>query len=327
MTGESVRSQILSSLVHALEAVDSDTEAHVQRTRLMGKALGMKIGLSAYEGHSLNLLCLLHDIGKISVPLEILNKPGKLSEEEWAVLRSHPAKGASLVSSSEELSFLAPMILSHHERWDGKGYPRGLKGEEIPILARIISIVDAYDAMVNDRSYRKALSIEKAKEEIRLNAGTQFDPRLAAAFLEILEENPELAQGKKTGGEVPEFVGFQSGETKKDFTAPIPFCNYILDADQYIIKVDEEFTKMTGYTEEEVLHKKTQFDMLPVEDVENYKVHVGNQFALHENIAYLRHRIKRKDGKIITVACCGQVYFDSAAKVYRSKILVVEIDR
>ena len=230
-----------------------------------------------------------------------------------------------MVSASDELAFLAPMVLSHHERWDGKGYPRGIAGEEIPILSRIISIVDAYDAMVNDRSYRVALSVDEAKEEIRRNAGTQFDPVLAKAFLEILAENPKLAQGKKTGGAVPEFKGFKKGEAGNGYTAPIPFCNYILDPDNVIIKVDSEFTKITGFEESETIGKMTQFDLLPEEDRDDYRIHVGNQFALHPDIAYLRHRIKRKDGEIITVACCGTVYFDSAVKAYRSKILVFEI--
>lgn len=176
----SVRSQTLSSLVRALEETDADTEAHVRRTQKMGVALGRKLGLSDAELTDLQLLCLLHDIGKISIPLDILNKPGKLTEEEWAVLRTHPEKGYQIARTSDELKSIAEMILYHHERWDGGGYPEKLAGEQIPVLSRIIAIVDAYDAMVNDRSYRKALPPEKAQEEIRLNAGTGAGLRSSA---------------------------------------------------------------------------------------------------------------------------------------------------
>jgi len=132
---------------------------------------------------------MLHDIGKIGIDDKILNKPGKLTEEEWAIMKRHPEIGYRIARASHKLARIADYILTHHERWDGAGYPKGLKGEDIPLLSRILAVADAYDAMTEDRVYRKAMSKEQAVEEIRRNAGTQFDPLIANIFIEtILEE-------------------------------------------------------------------------------------------------------------------------------------------
>ena len=134
------------------------------------------------------MIATLHDIGKVGIDENILNKPGKLTRDEWREMKKHPEIGYRIAMASPELMSVAEFILSHHERWDGKGYPRGLKGKEIPTLARIIAITDAYDAMMTDRPYRKALSKEEALQEIRNNAGTQFDPEIAEAFVKMMKE-------------------------------------------------------------------------------------------------------------------------------------------
>jgi HD-GYP domain-containing protein (c-di-GMP phosphodiesterase class II) len=126
----------------------------------------------------------LHDIGKIVISNKILNKKGNLSESEWHELKKHPQVGYRIAMSSPDLMPIADCILCHHERWDGKGYPQGLKGDKIPLLSRIISVVDAFDAMTQDRSYRKAMTIEAAIEEIRKNSGKQFDPDIVKIFIE-----------------------------------------------------------------------------------------------------------------------------------------------
>lgn len=194
------RSQSLASLVRALKESDSDTEAHVERTQTMGQELGHRLGLNDLQMSQLSLLCLLHDIGKVGVPLEILNKPGRLNGEEWAVMQTHVEKGYQIAVSSRALQDIAEMIRAHHERWDGNGYLHRMKGTEIPLLSRIIAVVDSYDAMVNDRVYRAALPVEKAKEEIRRGSGTQFDPAIAEVFLQMLEEKPWIAEGVFTDG-------------------------------------------------------------------------------------------------------------------------------
>jgi len=322
----SLRSQSLASLVRALKEADADTEDHVRRTQKMGALLGRRIGLTDAQLVQLELLCLLHDIGKIGIPLEILNKPGKLADQEWEVLRTHPEKGYQIAMSADELSTIADMILYHHERWDGRGYPKGLKGEEIPVLSRIISIVDAYDAMVNDRSYRKALKPEKAQEEIRVNAGTQFDPVLAGEFLNLLAEHPEVARGEKVGPEAEESVvkALTADASATGVTVPIAYSRYMLDMNETIIEVDERFEEITGYDRADVIGKMTQFDLIPAEDRAHYVLQVGKQFS-QGDMAYLRHEIRRKDGVRIQVACYGRRYYDSAVKAYRNEIIIFQL--
>ena len=325
MTPHSTRSQALTSLVRALEEADSDTEAHVQRTQKMGELLGKRIGLTDAQLADLELLCLLHDIGKIGIPLEILNKPGRLAAEEWAVLQTHPDKGYQIAMSSNELKGIAEMILCHHERWDGNGYPLKLKCDEIPLLSRFIAIVDAYDAMVNDRAYRKALTPEAAQAEIRRCAGTQFDPALAEEFLQMLEEHPELAKGEKVGGgEIRLSANLEIVPVTSGNTAPIVYTRYILDIDDMIIEVDDQFEQITGYSAGEAVNKMRQIELIPADDRSYYLVQVSNQFS-HGSIAYLKHEILRKDETRITVACCGKRFYDSAAKVYRNEIIIFQL--
>lgn len=322
---KSNRSQALISLISALEAVDADTEEHVQRTQKTGIALGRRIGLSDLQLSQLQLLCLLHDIGKIAIPLEILNKPGKLNDEEWVMMQSHAEKGYQIAVATNELKPLAKMILAHHERWDGRGYPNRLKGEEIPVLSRIISIVDAYDAMVNDRCYRAGMPPEKAMQEIRDCAGTQFDPYLAQEFLALLDEYPSLSYGTKTGAtEAKRFDQIVFHAATEGATKPVLFSKYTLNMDDVIIKVDDNFAAITGYTPEDAIGKMTQYDLLPVEELDYYIEQVRAQFAKGD-IAYLQHPLKCKDGRVIRVICNGERYFDSSVRAYRSTILIFEL--
>lgn len=322
LTNESSRSESLSSLVRALEQVDQDTEEHVKRTRKMGIALGKRLGLSDTQLSALELLCLLHDIGKIAVPLDILNKPGKLTDAEWEALRSHPVKGYQIAIAAKELRPIAACIKYHHERWDGRGYPSQLKGEEIPVLSRIISIVDAYDAMVNDRCYRRALSPQVAMQEIKDNAGTQFDPQIAEIFLQLLSDKPKLMRGKKTGGdELRVFEETTEHPAVTGNTRPVVYCEYRLDVNDIIIEVDELFENITGYAPDEVIGKMSQFDLIPEEDLADYRIQVGNQFSKTDT-AFLRHRIMRKDGTLIDVVCHGTRQFESATRSFMSTIQI-----
>jgi diguanylate cyclase (GGDEF)-like protein/PAS domain S-box-containing protein len=186
---KSAHSSILFSLKKALEERDYETEAHANRLVKFSVALGKKIHLPDSKINELQLLAALHDIGKIAIADNILLKPGKLSEKEWVEIRKHSEVGYRIALSSPDLTPIAEGILSHHERWDGKGYPQGIKGENIPLIARIISIADAYDAMTNDRPYRKALSKEEALAELKKCAGTQFDSELANEFIRIIKDN------------------------------------------------------------------------------------------------------------------------------------------
>jgi diguanylate cyclase (GGDEF)-like protein len=186
LQSKSLHSSIISSMKSTLYAKSQETEEHANRLISLSKAIGLSLDLTDVQLNELELLSTLHDIGKIGISDTILNKPAKLNEDEWVEMRKHPEIGYRIAMSSPELVSIADYILSHHERWDGTGYPQGLKGEDIPLLSRIIAVADAYDAMTADRPYRSAISKMDAIEEIKKNAGTQFDPKIAELFLNIL---------------------------------------------------------------------------------------------------------------------------------------------
>jgi putative nucleotidyltransferase with HDIG domain len=184
----SVRSAIINALLKTLEAKSHETEQHVLRMQEVGVALARQLELPHSELNRLKLAILLHDIGKITVPEEILRKPGPLTPEEWERVKKHPEVGYRIARATPEFAQVAEEIYAHHERFDGSGYPRGLQGEAIPLLARIIAIADAYDTMRYGRPYKKPLKREAIIAEFRKNAGTQFDPKLVDIFLALFEQ-------------------------------------------------------------------------------------------------------------------------------------------
>lgn len=187
LDNRSSRNSIIASLEKTLFERNYETEEHAQRIRKISVHLGKALGLSSKELDQLNLLSILHDIGKIAVPDTILTKPGKLTPLEWEEMKKHTEVGYRIARSSYELEHIAEYILSHHERWDGDGYPRGLKGKDIPRLSRILSVVDAYDVMTHSRPYKEAMSQRDALDEIRRCSGSQFDPEISLIFLEAIE--------------------------------------------------------------------------------------------------------------------------------------------
>lgn len=184
----SARSYIVNALLATLSERDFVTQGHTERLSLLCRAVGERAGLSAQQLANLALLSEVHDLGKVGIPDSILFKKGPLDEEEWEVMRQHPLKGHRIAISSPDMVEVAELILKHHERWDGTGYPLGLAGTDIPIECRILAIVDAYDAITNDRPYRKARPREEAIQELQACRGTQFDPELVDLFVSVLEE-------------------------------------------------------------------------------------------------------------------------------------------
>lgn len=188
MLNENVES--LYPIVSAVDVKTSFSRDHAEKVERIAVSLGSALSLPAEEIAALRLAGLLHDIGIVTIPDAVLNKPKSLSPEEWAAVRRHPVTGAALLAGVRSLRQIVPIVRHHHERYDGAGYPDGLAGDEIPRLARILAVADAYSAMTSDRPQRQALAAEEAREKIGEGAGTQFDPEIAAAFARMSGNGP-----------------------------------------------------------------------------------------------------------------------------------------
>lgn len=185
----------IKALTAAASARDNGTNAHAHRMVQLAEATARKLKRPEEELHLIRLGALLHDIGKIGIPDAILHKPGPLTAEEWGIMRGHPDIGRQILEQvGGVFDYLAAIVAAHHERWDGKGYPLGLSGDAIPLSARILSVVDAYDAMTSSRPYRKAGSVAAARAELLACAGQQFDPTVVEAFLSVLDEQYETEE-------------------------------------------------------------------------------------------------------------------------------------
>jgi ribonuclease P protein subunit RPR2 len=178
--------ETIRAMAFVVEAKDAYTGQHLERCRVYGVALLQELGI-ANDYPDAQYGFLLHDAGKVGVPERILGKPGPLTAAEWRVMRTHPLIGYQMLASIPFMSNAAEIVRSHHEMFDGSGYPEGLKAEEIPLPARVFSVVDAFDAMTTDRPYRAALTIEEAADELARMAGTQFDPEVVAAFIPLCD--------------------------------------------------------------------------------------------------------------------------------------------
>lgn len=191
--------QAITVIANTIDAKDEYTKGHSQRVSEYSYALAKELGLEETEAQNIRNIALLHDIGKIGVPDSVLNKPGKLTDSEYEIMKQHPIVGADILKDIKMIPGLDIGAKYHHERYDGKGYPSGLCGEEIPYIARIICVADAYDAMSSNRVYRRRFSEEKILEELERSKGTQFDPEIASAFIRLLKE-------KKIKPLIPGFV-------------------------------------------------------------------------------------------------------------------------
>lgn len=179
---------ILTVMVKILDSKDHYTRFHSHSVALWSRMIGRRKGMDEEELIRLGLAAVFHDFGKIGIPEEILNKPSRLTDEEFDIMKQHPTIARDLLSSLELFQDLLPAITHHHERWDGRGYPAGLKAEQIPLWGRIICLADAYDTMASRRTYKEPMSQDQIVEQLRRGHGTQFDPELVDIMLQILEE-------------------------------------------------------------------------------------------------------------------------------------------
>lgn len=188
---------IVSSLAAAIDAKDKYTNGHSSRVAEYSREIARRFGYSEEKMREIYMMGLLHDVGKIGVPDAVINKPGKLTDEEFALIKKHPSLGARILGNIEENPRLTNGARWHHERYDGKGYPDGLKATDIPEEARIIAVADSYDAMTSCRSYRKVMPQEVVRGEIEKGIGTQFDPTFAKIMLTMMDEDTEYSLREK----------------------------------------------------------------------------------------------------------------------------------
>jgi HD-GYP domain-containing protein (c-di-GMP phosphodiesterase class II) len=176
--------------VAAVDNKDQYTRRHSEQVTELTLELGNALGLPESTLRVIRAGSLLHDVGKIGIPDRILRKPGRLTTEEWAIVKGHPSMGEALFRTMPDLHEIQDLVVGHHERFDGSGYPRGLKGAEIPLLARILAVTDAYSAMITDRPYRKALTVNRALAELRKGSGSHFDPGIVSTFIQCVTRRP-----------------------------------------------------------------------------------------------------------------------------------------
>ncbi|HEX9549956.1 MAG TPA: HD domain-containing phosphohydrolase [Candidatus Limnocylindrales bacterium] len=184
LVGMEAAHAVVTALANAVEAKDTQTEHHCERLALLAGRLGRRLDLPPAELDAVTYGALLHDVGKIGVPDTILTKPGPLDQDEWELVRRHPEIGERICAPLRSFGAFGPIIRHHHERWDGAGYPGQIRGETIPIGARIVGLVDAFDAITHDRPYRPARTVEQALDELARGAGAQFDPELTRVFVD-----------------------------------------------------------------------------------------------------------------------------------------------
>src|ERR1035437_2779405 len=190
----------IEALALAIEAKDHTTHAHLQRVQIYALELGKKMGLDDSQLQALRAASILHDIGKLAVPEHIISKPGKLTSEEFDKMKIHPVVGAEILDRVQFPYDVVPIVRAHHERWNGSGYPYGLKGEEIPLGARILATVDCLDALASDRQYRRALPLDEAMAVIVSEAGKSYEPRIVRILQENYQEWARLARSREPQG-------------------------------------------------------------------------------------------------------------------------------
>jgi PAS domain S-box-containing protein len=254
--------ELISSIIQILEIYDSYTKGHSENVANLAAAVAEELGLSRKMIVDTYWAGMVHDIGKLLVPVNVLNKKGKLNEEEYQLIKKHPVWGSEALSGSAVLDHISKYILYHHERWDGGGYPEGIKNDDIPLVSQIIAVADSWDAMRSERSYRKPLTKKEALTEIENNKGKQFAPEIADVFLEIVSEkdfsikNTAINLNAKASLALNEdYFEYLFEESEEGIV--------VLDSEFRIIKSNQYFLDMFGYRKHEVLDKHIKEVVVP----------------------------------------------------------------
>ena len=199
---KSLTVQVVEALASAIDAKDVYTKDHSRRVAEYSREIASRYGYTGKKQEEIYVMALLHDVGKLGVPDYVINKPAKLTDEEFALIKAHPSLGADILGNIDSMPNLQKGARYHHERFGGGGYPEGISGKDIPEMARIIAVADAYDAMSSNRSYRKALPQDVVRSEIEKGKGTQFDPVFADIMLAMIDEDKDYTMREKDEEEV-----------------------------------------------------------------------------------------------------------------------------
>jgi|GEM_PF-621353 len=269
--------ELITSIIKIMEMYDLYTKGHSENVAKLASAIAKEMNLSKKTIRDTYWAGLVHDIGKLLIPLDIINKNGKLTDKEYELIKKHPVWGNKALNSSKILKPIAKYILSHHERWDGRGYPEGLQANDIPLISQILGVADAWDAMLSRRAYRDSLSIEAALKEIKTNKGTQFSPQVVEAFIKIIEnDKAEKLQQDILNNEI------NDSKSKNHLLKRKERCEelfeesnegiVILDEEFIIIRANNYFVNMFGYDKQKIIGEKIK-KIVPKEktaEVENH---------------------------------------------------------
>jgi len=281
---------------------DYYTRGHSENVARLALLTAEEMGLSDQDILDTYWAGMVHDIGKLLIPVQILNKTEKLNDVEYDLIKKHPVWSSRAFADSQTLEHISEYVLYHHERWDGKGYPEGLKEDEIPLISHIIAVADAWDAMTSDRSYRDALSRKEACQEIRKNRGKQFAPQVVDSFVSLLENN-KLDIQERAEARFNKLEKLIQEESREDYFKKLfeksKEGTVILDNQFNVINTNQRFLDMFGFEKEEIIGEKLQNILSPAEKKEEIEKHIE---ALREGqeIAVNTYR-SRKDGERITV--------------------------
>ncbi len=295
--------ELISSIIKILEIYDSYTKGHSENVANLAAAVAEKMELSRKMVVDTYWAGMVHDIGKLLVPVSVLNKKGKLSKEEYQLIKKHPVWGSQSLADSDVLKHISKYILHHHERWDGNGYPDGLKGDQVPLISQIIAVADAWDAMRSERSYRKPMTKDEALAEIKNNMGSQFAPEIAEEFLQLVSaenfavNNPEINSSSSSS-----FMSFNEDYYEYLFEETAEGI-VVLDSKFRIVKSNQYFLEMFGYQRHEILDKHIKDVVVPFEKSSETEIFIEN-VKNGEKVNARSYREKRS-GKKIEVSIQG----------------------